>query len=151
MNTTRWPESTAAIEVNATLAERDEGGRVNREVFLKTDTTVVFKHHLNLSLINLDHYFQPPADLLADYPPRQEVNGKTAHLHYDGDYEFIFYLDLKELTEAIECRAGEDNRSASAVATEWLELARDADHIPENVESRLTHVVETLGRAEVEV
>lgn len=145
LTTTKWPDSTLDIEVQATEVERDDGERVNREVFLKTRTTIMFRHHLNLSLINLDHYFQPPADLFADYPPRQEVNGNTVHIDYDR-YEFVFDVYVGELKEAIECRGGEDNREPAAVAGEWLELARDADHVGRAMEACLKEVRDQLVR-----
>lgn len=144
VTTTKWPDSTLDIEVKATLAERDEGGRVNREVFLKTDTTVMFRHHLNLSLINLDHYFQPPADLFYDYPDRQTVNGKTAHLDF-SEFEFVFDLYENELKEAIECRAGEDNTQPWIIANEWTRLASNADHVPEEVATMLSTLIEQVG------
>lgn len=145
MSDARWPDSRLDIEVRATEVERDDGQRINHEVFLKTRTTVMFRHHLNLSLINLEHYFQPPADLFADYPPRQEVNGKTVHIDY-SKYEFVFNVYVEELREAIECRAGEDNCRPATIAGRWLNLARDADHVGRGMEAALKEVRDTFCR-----
>lgn len=121
-------DSNIVIRVRATKKEPLPGGR--DELYFVTEGDMEHHIHLGASLLNVDYYLQPPADLFYDF--NSEFRGATDDaVFYTGfsDYEFAYNLYEDELRRAAHQRAQEDSTHAVNVLAEWLWLAGGADHV----------------------
>lgn len=135
-------ETDSYVKIRIQGEEFEEDNSSDRH----TDTVVrdvTFERHRSLdrSIVNLDHFFQPPEDFFYDQANPVEVNDSEVLLDFmEHEFEFTLYRD--ELQEAITQRAAEDGCSPEVTAERWATRAKLADHVSDGVVEAIREAAE---------